>query len=109
MFVRLYERTTDPSLEWQEFFSASILPHVILSIVVHTLMYVVAANAVSFIFTSRPLSKRVNLRLILILLGVMSAGYVARLAHAHEAGLHLGHARARPFIDQHYNTWLFLG
>lgn len=109
MLVRLYERTTDPSLPWSEFFSATILFDVGVSIVFHTVLYVLAANAVAFIFTSRPLSDRVNLRLSLILLGVMAAGYVARLAHAHEAGHLLGNARARYFIDQHYNTWLFLG
>jgi len=110
MFVRLYHITTDPDTTWKVFFSCPVVSLIIVSIFFHILVYVIFLNAVSFIFLNRPLSEGVNTRLIVALGVIMVLGYVARFYHVKNvAAVFRDRRQAREYIDQRYNTWLFLG
>jgi hypothetical protein len=110
MFVKLYHITTDPDTTWKVFFSCPVVSLMIVSIFFHIVIYVMFFNLVSFIFLKRPLSEPVNTRLVVALVVIMTLGYVARFYHVKNIGAAFrDKQQARAYIDQRYNTWLFLG
>jgi len=109
MFTQLYLSTTNPELSLSELsrYSGAIF----LSVIFHTLVYTVFANAVWFIFTGTILSNAVNQRLISFLIVVMVFGYLARFFHvkeiyqAYDKNMDL----TRVHLDKLYIGWIFIG
>lgn len=109
MFARLYHITTDPDTTWKVFFSCPVVSLMIVSIFFHILIYVLFFNIVSFVFFNRTLSEAINTRLIIVLGVIMVIGYIARFYHVKSvAAVFHDKRQAREYIDQRYNTWLFL-
>ena len=74
-----------------------------LSVLFHTILYVVALNMVSYVFGDT-LSLDVNIRLSIFLVLVMSVGFVARFYRVKE----LYHYGGKEYVDKAYITWYFL-
>ena len=103
MFTDLYVETTNPKLTLSEFLSARLLNKMALSVLFHTILYVVALNMVSYVFGGT-LSLDVNIRLSILLVLVMSFGFVARFYRVKE----LYHYGGKEYVDKAYITWYFL-
>lgn len=104
----LYFRTTDPRLAWTDFFSWPMQVSIAWSIAVHTSVYVAMVNMACWVATGKGFAH--NDRLVLALVIVMYFGYIGRLWHAKAVlAATACPSRTRQFMNQHYNTWLFIG
>lgn len=103
MFTDLYVETTNPKLTLSEFLSVRLLTKMALSVLFHTILYLVALNMVSYVFGGT-LSLDVNIRLSIFLVLVMSFGFVARFYRVKE----LYHYGGKEYVDKAYITWYFL-
>jgi hypothetical protein len=103
MFTDLYVETTNPKLTLSEFLSVRLLNKMATSVLFHTILYVVALNMVSYVFGGT-LSLDVNIRLSILLVLVMSFGFVARFYRVKE----LYHYGGKEYVDKAYITWYFL-
>ena len=110
LFTRLYLLTTDPTLSWHAFFHSPIQGAVVISVFLHALLYMIALNVACYVARGRACDGAVSRRAFFVLLIVLYLGYVARFAHARAIlrAKHNNHKAARAFIDQHYNSWIFL-
>jgi hypothetical protein len=107
MFAKLFLYTTDPHFT----LSTNILLMIILSIIVHTILYTSFCNITSYIFFNKILSNLINMRLIISLFFIMSFGYVGRILHSKEVYNDFNHnsEKTRNYLNQHYNSWIFFG
>jgi len=110
MFTDLYFKTTDPKMGFSDFVKEN-LRGISLSILFHTLIYVLFLNLVSFIFFNKPLTLKINVKLVISLFIIMILGYIARfyqvkdIYQRYENNLE----QTRKHIDKAYVTWVFLG
>ncbi|NDE16893.1 hypothetical protein EBZ80_18370 [bacterium] len=111
LFTRLYLLTTDPTLSWHAFFHSPIQGGIVVSVLVHALLYTIVLNVASYVARGRGCDGAVSRRCFFVLFFVLYLGYIARFAHARAIlrALDGNHKAARGFIDQHYNSWIFLG
>jgi membrane associated rhomboid family serine protease len=110
MFTKLYLETTNPNLGFSQMFGPKILVPMIFSILVHTIVYTLFCNMISWIFFGSILSKVVNKRLLLSLLVIMTTGFFGRLLHVKEIYNAYGRdmKKTRKYIDKHYISWVFI-
>ena len=110
MFTELYLRTTDPKVCIYKIIreNSGLL---LLSILFHTILYSSFLNLVSFIFFGKILSLIINIRLIIILLIIMSIGYIGRMNHVKEIYKAYGEnmEKSREHIDKFFISWVFIG
>jgi len=81
MFTDLYLQTTDPRLTVGQLMQGNILVGIILSILLHTIIYTSFFNLASYIFFGKLLSNIVNARLIGSLLFIMIIGFYGRFLY----------------------------
>jgi hypothetical protein len=109
MFTKLYLSSTDPELSLSELI-VKHSGHILMSVVFHTVIYLVSVNVVVFIFTGNVLSDKINQRLWMFLITVMLFGYLARFYHVKE----IYHAYdndvelTRKHADLLYIGWIFI-
>jgi hypothetical protein len=110
MFTKLYLETTNPKLGFSQMFGPKILMPMIFSILVHTIVYTLFCNLVSWIFFGSILSKLVNKRLLASLMAIMTLGFFGRFFHVKEIYNAYGRdmEKTREYIDKHYVSWVFL-
>ena len=109
MFTKLYLDTTNPE------FSLYDIVHqnghaLIASILFHTVVYVLFVNMCYHIFFGRLLSMKINNRLAMTLLLLMTAGYVGR--HYHVKDVYSAYDKdmktTRNHLDKLYISWIFI-
>jgi len=110
MFTELYLHSTDPKISLERMIRENY-GLLILSILLHTIIYSSFLNLVSFIFFGKILSSIINIRLILTLLMIMSIGYIGRYYHVKDIYSAYGEnmEKARAHIDQFFISWVFIG
>ena len=109
MFTKLYLDTTNPKLTISEFLGPKILGPMIISIIVHTIIYILFFNMISWIFFGSMLSNKINTRLLVCLVPIMIFGFIGRFIHAKEVYQAYGNMeKSREYIDKHYISWVFL-
>jgi len=110
MFTKLYLETTNPKLSFSQMFGHKILGPMILSLLLHTIIYTFFCNMVSWIFLGSTLSKVINKRLIFSLIVIMVFGFFGRFFHVKEIyNAYRGNMeRAREYTDKHYLSWVFI-
>ena len=110
MFTKLYLETTDPKLSFSRMFGPRILGPMIFSVLLHTIVYALFFNMISWIFFGSILSKVVNKRLLISLVLIMVFGFFGRFFHVKE--IYEGYGRdmkkTRKYIDKHYISWVFI-
>jgi len=110
MLTKLYLDTTNPTLGFSHLFGPKILGPMVFSVVLHTAIYALFCNMISWIFFGSILSKVVNKRLLTSLLAIMTFGFFGRFFHVKE--IYSGYGRdaekTREYIDKHYVSWVFL-
>jgi hypothetical protein len=110
MFTELYLHTTDPRISLQKMIRENY-ELLIVSIIFHTITYSSFLNLISFIFFGKILSSTINTRLLIVLLLIMSIGYIARFYHVKEIYNAYGGniEKSREHIDKFFISWVFLG
>jgi hypothetical protein len=110
MFTKLYLDSTNPNLRFDQLFDSSIFFVMILSVVVHTIIYTLFTNMVSWIFFGKILSKQINKRLLLSLILIMFFGFIARFIHVKEIyNAYNGNMeKTRNHLDKLYISWIFI-
>jgi len=108
MLTELYLKTTDPDVQYTDLLR--LLGPILVSVVLHTVLYAGFANLVAFVFLNRFLSQATNVRLLSALVVIMLAGFVARVAHVREiATAYKGDkAKTRAHVDKVFLTWFYL-
>ena len=111
MFTKLFLQTTDPILSWNSFFSKTIMFAIILSVIFHIILYTLFCNIFSYVFFNKVLTNAVNIRLSLSLFFIMFFGYIGRLWHSKQVykDLNFNYEKTRNYLQQHYNSWIFIG
>lgn len=111
MSTKLFLETTNPKLTWNEVIKKNLIFSIFLSIVLNTTVYTIILNLASYVFLGRILSNTINIRLIMVLVIIMIFGYIGRNMHAKEVyrAFHGDEKKTRKFLNQHYNSWIFMG
>jgi hypothetical protein len=111
MFTELYLRTTSPNFQLVDFMRPDIVFPLTLSVLVHALIYLIFINLGYYCFTNRFLSNRMNFRWFSVLAMIMILGYIGRVFHVKDIYEAYGHNREKALkhVNQHYNSWIFLG
>jgi len=75
------------------------------------MIYLLFFNVIFYILFSKCANKNMNLRLVFILIIIMYLGYIGRFFHSKDiySTMNNDDKLTRDFINQHYNSWIFLG
>jgi uncharacterized protein YqhQ len=111
MSTKLFLETTNPKLTWNEVIKKNLIFSIFLSIILNTAVYTIILNLTSYVFLGKILSNNINIRLIMVLIIIMIFGYIGRNMHSREVyrAFHGDEKKTRKFLNQHYNSWIFLG
>lgn len=111
MFTDVFLITTDPTLPVSSLLRVRVISQIVLSIVFHTIVYMGFVNVVSYVFFGRMLSSAINQRLLVALLLIMVAGYVARMIHVRDIyrAYHQDETKSRDHINRLFISWVFIG
>jgi len=111
MFTELYLRTTNPNFQLADFTRPDIVFPMSVSVVVHAVIYLIFINLGYYCFMNRFLSNRMNLRWFSVLTIIMILGYIGRVLHVKDIYTAYGTHRekAAKHVNQHYNSWIFIG
>ena len=111
MSTKLFLETTNPKLTWTEVVKKKLLFSIFLSIILNTTVYTIILNLTSYVFLGKILNNKINIRLIMVLIIIMIFGYIGRIMHSKEVykAFHGDEKKTRKFLNQHYNSWIFLG
>jgi len=111
MSTKLFLETTNPKLTWNDVVKKNLIFSIFLSIILNTTVYTIIFNLASYIFLGKILSSKINIRLIFVSIIIMTLGYIGRIMHAKEVyrAFHGDEKKTRKFLNQHYNSWIFLG
>jgi hypothetical protein len=110
MFTKLYLETTNPKLTLSRLFEATIFGPMIVSIIIHTIVYTLFCNVVSWVFFGKFLSNAINIRLISCLIPIMFFGFIGRFVHVKDIykGYNENMEKTREYTDKHYISWIFI-
>jgi hypothetical protein len=110
MFTKLYLDTTNPKLTFSHLFDATIFGPMIISIILHTIVYTLFCNIVSWVFSGKILSNIINIRLISCLIPIMFFGFIGRFIHVKDIykGYNGNIEKSREYTDKHYISWIFI-
>ena len=107
MLTDLYLKTTNPLLSYLNLFK--MFPDILLSILLHTIIYSASLNAVNYIFLGKFINIIINTRIICALIIVMIISFIARLWHSKEIYKTYNDLdKTKKHVDQAYVTWYFL-
>jgi hypothetical protein len=111
MSTKLFLETTNPKLTWNEVIKKNLIFYIFLSIILNTTVYTIIFNLSSYVFLGRILSNNINIRLIMVSIIIMIFGYIGRIMHSREVyrAFNGDEKKTRKFLNQHYNSWIFLG
>jgi uncharacterized membrane protein (DUF485 family) len=110
MFTDIYLHTTNPNLSLTEMFEGKWTFLIIFSVIFHTILYIGFFNLISYIFTNKILSNNINSRLSIIILLIMSLGYIGRFYHVKDIFNSYKNdlSKTRAHCDKLYISWLFI-
>jgi hypothetical protein len=109
MFTKLYLDTTNPELSLYDIIYQNSYA-LIVSILFHTIVYVLFVNMCYYIFFGRLLSMKINNRLVIILLVLMTVGYIGRYYHVKDIynAYNKDMNASRNHLDKLYISWIFI-
>ena len=111
MSTKLFLETTNPKLTWNDVVKKNLIFYIFLSIILNTTVYTIIFNLTSYVFLGKILNNKINIRLIMVLIIIMIFGYIGRNMHAKEVyrAFNGDDNLTKNFLNQHYNSWVFLG
>jgi hypothetical protein len=109
MFTKLYLATTNPNITLSEMITKNSSP-LLISIVFHTIVYVLSANIAYYVFVGKSLSMKINNRLFIALFAIMIIGYIARFYHVKDVyqAYNKDMDKTRTHLDKLYISWIFI-
>jgi H+/Cl- antiporter ClcA len=110
MLSKLYLETTNPKLHLSQMFNYTILIPMIISIIFHTIIYILFCNMVSYIFLDKILSSKINKKLLFFLILIMFFGFFGRFYHVKDIykAYNGNMEKTRNHLDKLYITWIFV-
>jgi hypothetical protein len=110
MFTELYLNTTNPKIKLRQFLLPYILFPMVISIIMHTVVYALFCNMVSYILFNKFLSLQINQRLLGCLLLIMIFGFIGRYFHVKDVynAYNRDEVKTRNHLDRLYISWLFI-
>jgi hypothetical protein len=110
MFTKLYLDTTNPKLQFSQLLHQPIFMSIIVSVLFHTIIYVLFFNMAHFIFFKKILSNATNKLLLLFLIPIMFFGFFARFFHVKEIyrAYNGDMTKTRQHLDKLYISWIFI-
>jgi hypothetical protein len=110
MFTKLYLDTTNPKLTFSNLFEARIFGPMIVSIIIHTIIYTLFCNIISWVFYGKFLPNIINIRLLSFLIPIMFFGFIGRFIHVKDIykGYNGNMEKTREYTDKHYISWIFI-
>jgi len=110
MFTKLYLDTTNPKLQFSQLLQKPIFISIIVSVVFHTILYILFLNMTHFIFFRKILSIVTNKLLLLFLISIMFFGFFARFFHVKEIyrAYNGDITKTRQHLDNLYISWIFI-
>jgi hypothetical protein len=110
MFTELYLNTTNPKIKLRQFLLPYILFPMVISIIMHTVVYALFCNMVSYILFNKFLSSQINQRLLGCLLLIMIFGFIGRYFHVKDVynAYNRDEVKTRNHLDRLYISWLFI-
>jgi hypothetical protein len=83
---------------------------ILISILVHTIIYVLFLNLGSFIFTNKLLDEKTNIKLIISLILIMFFGFIGRYYHVKDIykAYNGDMIKTRNHLDKLYISWIFI-
>ena len=109
MFTTLYLDTTNPEFSLYDIIYQNTYS-LIISILFHTVVYILFVNMCYYIFFGRLLSMKINNRLLIILIILMTTGYVGRYYHVKDIynAYNKDMKATRNHLDKLYISWIFI-
>ena len=109
MFTKLYLDTTNPEFSLHDIIYQNSYP-LMMSILFHTVVYVLFVNMCYYVFFGRFLSMKINNRLAIILLVLMTLGYIGRYYHVKDIynAYNKDMKNTRNHLDKLYISWIFI-
>ena len=101
MFTKIYKETTDPNVGYSRLLSFDV----ILSIILHTIAYILIICVIAYIFNIK-LKKKIYHRIVIFLIVVMTIGYPFRLMRVKSL---VKNGLSPNIINNGYFTWYFIG
>ena len=110
MFTKLFLDTTNPKLQFSQLLQQPIFMSIIISVVFHTVIYVLFLNMAHFIFFRKILSNGTNKLLLMALISIMFFGFFARFYHVKDIynAYNGDMVKTRNHLDKLYISWLFI-
>ena len=110
MFTELYLNTTNPKIKLRQFLLPYILVPMVISIIMHTVVYALFCNMLSYILFNKFLSLQINQRLLGCLLLIMIFGFIGRYFHVKDVynAYNRDEVKTRNHLDRLYISWLFI-
>ena len=110
MFTELYLNTTNPKIKLRQFLLPYILVPMVISIIMHTVVYALFCNMLSYILFNKFLSSQINQRLLGCLLLIMIFGFIGRYFHVKDVynAYNRDEVKTRNHLDRLYISWLFI-
>jgi hypothetical protein len=110
MFTKLYLDTTNPKLQFSQLLQQPIFMSIIISVVFHTIIYILFLNMTHFIFFKKILSNGTNKLLLMVLISIMFFGFFARFYHVKDIynAYNGDMVKTRNHLDKLYISWLFI-
>jgi membrane protein YdbS with pleckstrin-like domain len=107
MATKLYLETTNPNSRLSR---PKIILGITVSVIVHTIGYALFFNLVSYIFTGRILSSKVNKRLVIALIVIMYLGFIGRYYRAKDAyrAFNRDPIKTQEYMNSGYVSWTFM-
>lgn len=109
MFTQLYLETTNPTSSLYDIIYKNSFS-LIISIIFHTIVYVLFVNMCYYIFFGKILSMKINNRLVIILVFLMTFGYIGRYYHVKDIynAYNKNMQNTRNHLDKLYISWVFI-
>jgi hypothetical protein len=110
MFTKLYLDTTNPKLQFSQLLQQPIFMSLIVSVMFHTILYILFFNMAHFIFFRKVLSNETNKLLLSFLIPIMFFGFFARFFHVKEiySSYNGDMTKTRQHLDKLYISWIFI-
>jgi len=88
-----------------------ILFLIIISVLIHTIIYILFINLIYFCLTYKSLTYDINKGFMYVLILIMMFGYIGRVVHVKHIYKAFNNdvEKASSFVNQHYNSWIFIG
>jgi len=111
MFTEVFIQTTNPNFKITDFLQPNIAFKTFISIITHAIIYTFTFNLGYYCIKNKFFNYDVNKRFLFVLILFMIFGYIGRVLHIKDVykGFNYNLDKTSSYVNQHYNSWIFIG